>query len=178
MTEAVAKNTNKPPSYQEALEQEQPLQPGYPQPQVGYSPSHPYPGQPQSPGQSQTGYYYAAPGQPAPALAGPGGVIYQQPTVIMVAPQPMANPPDDYLVYSIVVTILCCWPVGIFAIIKSVNCRDAARRGDQANAMRYSNEAKKYASIALGVGIAVMVIWIVVVMVYYMFILNMITTDF
>ena len=47
---------------------------------------------------------------------------------------PLSNPPEDYMCYSIFVTLCCCWLVGIFAIMRSSECRAAIASGDRVTA--------------------------------------------
>ena len=57
-------------------------------------------------------------------------ISWTAPHVVVVANQPLQGPlPDDYCTYSILNTIFCCFWIGIFAIIKSQNVRDAIARG-------------------------------------------------
>ncbi len=58
--------------------------------------------------------------QPPAYTAAPPTVVYQ-PTVVSAAP------PDDQLVMSLFTTFCCFWPLGMFAIIKSIEVR--ASRG-------------------------------------------------
>ncbi len=58
-------------------------------------------------------------------------------------PQPTSNPPENYLIYAILMTIFCCWPVGIFAIIKASKVNELWAIGDYAGAQKASDDAKK-----------------------------------
>jgi len=51
------------------------------------------------------------------------------PQVIIQAPQPLSNPPNSYLVFSILNTMYCCLILGVVAITKSVQSRASARYG-------------------------------------------------
>jgi Interferon-induced transmembrane protein len=87
---------------------------------------------------------------------------------LMVAYQgPLQNPPDDYLGYSICVTLCCCWLVGIFAIIRSSECRAAIAAGDRVTAEKKSREARSKARLALILGIAINVFAGIVVGISY-----------
>lgn len=57
--------------------------------------------------------------------------------------QPLGNPPENYLIFAIMMTIFCCWPVGIFAIIKATKVRELWALGDVAGAQKASEDAKK-----------------------------------
>ncbi|XP_070537657.1 uncharacterized protein [Ptychodera flava] len=62
---------------------------------------------------------YQAPSPPVQIQPGP-----EQPYVAHVHQydaQPMQNPPNDYLVHSILACIFCCWPLGLVAIIKALD---------------------------------------------------------
>ena len=87
-------------------------------------------------------------------------IVYVQPV------QPLANPPSDYLCFNIFVTICCCWPIGIIAILKSVETREAINRGDASRASSSAAQAKKFGIITLVVGILMVVISMVIVGVY------------
>lgn len=100
------------------------------------------------------------------------GVHYQQPVTVVVAGGPrLVNPPPDNMIFNILVTIFCCWPIGIFAIMKSLSCRDAINRGDQSQAQTLSREAKRLGFWTLGVGIAFVVLSVVLIVVLYAVIL-------
>ena len=76
------------------------------------------------------------------------------PAVMYIQASPLANPPKDYLCANIMVTIFCCWPVGICAILKSVATRDAINRDDETLAVLHSLDAKKLYMYSLFVGLA------------------------
>jgi Interferon-induced transmembrane protein len=71
---------------------------------------------------------------------------------------PLQNPPDDYMCYSIFVTLCCCWLIGIFAIARSSECRAAIAVGDHVTAEMQSREARSEAHLALILGIVINVL--------------------
>ncbi|XP_013397293.1 proline-rich transmembrane protein 1 [Lingula anatina] len=96
-----------------------------------------------------------------------GQPITGQPQTVMVVHTPMINPPPDHMIYAIVVTIFCCWPIGIFAIMKALACRDAINRGDITEAQAKSAEARRMSHWALGVGIGFIVLIILFLVIFY-----------
>ncbi|MGE0732611.1 MAG: CD225/dispanin family protein [Acidimicrobiia bacterium] len=80
-------------------------------------------------------------------------------------PTPYARPagpkPDNYLVWSILATILCCWPFGIPAIVNAAGVDAAWNRGDVAEAQRKSEAAKKWTIIAAVLGLLASVIVVI-----------------
>ena len=97
---------------------------------------------------------YVIPGQPgaAPPVIVQPRVISNQSPVISEKEAP------DHLVMAILVTMCCCLPLGIVAILKASECRTARKRGDRDNALLYGREAKKFSEIGLLCGIALIVI--------------------
>lgn len=68
---------------------------------------------------------------PAPNFGGPA---YSRP-----------HPPiKNYLVESIIVTAICCLPLGIVALLHSLRVDNEIARGDYASAQRSADLAKKY----------------------------------
>ncbi len=88
--------------------------------------------------------------------AGIGGGVSGAP----VAHQPIPN----YLVQSILVTIFCCQPFGIVAIIFAAKVDGLVARGDIAGAMDASKKAKTWAWVGFGVGAFAVAIYAVMVM--------------
>lgn len=71
---------------------------------------------------------------------------------------PPVNPtreqcPDTYLIWAILSTILCCWPLGIPAIVYASKVEKLWNQGDIAGAREKSEKAKMWCLIALGGGI-------------------------
>jgi hypothetical protein len=76
-------------------------------------------------------------------------------TEITQAPQataPQGKIPN-YLVWSILVTVLCCLPLGIVAIIFSSQVDTKQNAGDIAGALDSSNKAKLFCWISFGLGV-------------------------
>ena len=61
---------------------------------------------------------------------------------------------------------------GIFAILKSTECRDAIARGDAQMAAVKSQEAKRFANITLGVGLGAVALSIAIVVIYVVIIVS------
>jgi Interferon-induced transmembrane protein/zinc-ribbon domain len=66
-------------------------------------------------------------------------------------------PPNipNYLVQSILVTLCCCLPLGIVAVIYSAQVNGKLVAGDVAGAQSASDKAKMWAWIAFGLGILI-----------------------
>jgi hypothetical protein len=79
-------------------------------------------------------------------------------------PQPPAGQaPNNYLVWSILVTLFCCLPLGIVAIIKSTQVNSLWQTGQYAEAQAASASAKKFVTWSVIIGIAVNVISLIIV---------------
>ena len=108
---------------------------------------------PPPPGSGDGGYGggYAAP----PPVGGPGGGV--------------GGPPDNKLVWSILVTLFCCLPFGVVAIVKSAEVNSKWNSGDAAGANQSAADAGKWIkwSVIVGVISAVVgvVAWIFLVLV-------------
>ena len=57
---------------------------------------------------------------------------------------PAGAPPENNLVWAILSTVLCCWPIGIVAIIKATKVKELWLQGDHAGAQKAADDAKKY----------------------------------
>lgn len=76
--------------------------------------------------------------------------------------------PPNYLVQSILVTLCCCLPFGIPAIVFASRVDSAARSGDLAGAQLASDSAKKWCWIGFITGLAV---WLLSTLIYIVFFL-------
>jgi hypothetical protein len=83
----------------------------------------------------------------------PGGGSYG-------APPPTETIPN-YLIQSIFVTICCCLPLGVVAIVFAAQVNSKLAAGDIAGAREASAKAKMFCWIAFGIGIALSLIWMV-----------------
>ena len=84
---------------------------------------------------------------------------FQQPNNQQMPPQP-----DNYLVWAILVTVLCCLPLGVASIIYSVKVGSLYAQGDYNGAVDASQKAKKFAMIG-GIGGLVFIIIYIIFMV-------------
>ncbi|CAM5176502.1 unnamed protein product [Eretmochelys imbricata] len=90
---------------------------------------------------------------------GPMGYAPQQ--VILVSPPPAKE--NDYLGYSIFTLLCCCLPLGIVALVYSIQTRDANNSGNTSQAQQSSRMARIFNHTALGVGIVVLIVWVAIV---------------
>ena len=77
-----------------------------------------------------------------------------------VAQGPMGTPPKNWLVESILVTILCCLPLGIVGIIHATKVESLWNTGQRDAALKASQEAGKWVKIAFFSGIVVIGLYI------------------
>ena len=84
-----------------------------------------------------------------------------QPAFAPPPPASSAQQIPNYLWQSIVVTLCCCLPLGIVAIIFASQVNDKLRRGDIQGAMQASKQAKMFCLIAVGLGLVVALIYVV-----------------
>lgn len=75
---------------------------------------------------------------------------------------PVGPQVPNYLVQSILVTLCCCLPLGIVAIIFAAQVNSKLAQGDVAGAMEASKNAKMWCWIAFGLGLVAIVIWMLV----------------
>lgn len=71
----------------------------------------------------------------------------------------------NYLVPAILVTVLCCWPLGIPAIVFAAKVDGMVSRGDIAGAQQASDQAKLWCWISGGCGFAVIAIYLIFVVI-------------
>jgi predicted secreted protein len=73
--------------------------------------------------------------------------------------QPAGQAPNNYLVWSILVTLFCCLPLGIVAIVKSSQVNGLWAQGRYAEAQAAADSAKKFALWSAIIGVVVFVIY-------------------
>ncbi|MBW0013097.1 CD225/dispanin family protein [Mycobacterium sp.] len=116
-------------------------------------PPGPYEGSPEWQGQQPPAWQGQQPpawqGQQPPAWQG------QQPG------WPAQREPDNYLVWAILCTVLCCLPLGIVSIVYSTRVSGLWGQGRYAEAQTASDNAKKWAIVGAVVGAVSIVIGIV-----------------
>lgn len=77
-----------------------------------------------------------------------------------------SKPPKTWLVESILVTILCCLPFGIAGIVYASKVESLFNAGDIQGAENASKEAGKWTKIGFGIGIAVVLLYIIFMVVF------------
>uniref|UniRef100_A0A2H6NJC1 Proline-rich transmembrane protein 1 n=1 Tax=Micrurus carvalhoi TaxID=3147026 RepID=A0A2H6NJC1_9SAUR len=94
-----------------------------------------------------------------------GLLIQPMQTMNFVRLQPTKEP--DYMAYSIFTMLCCCLPLGIAALIYSVQTQEANRTGNAESARRTSKLARNLAHAALAVGLGGLTIYIIFVILMY-----------
>lgn len=69
----------------------------------------------------------------------------------------------NYLVQAILVTIFCCLPLGIVAIVFAAQVNGKLASGDYQRAVSTSSTAKTWCWASFGVGLGLSVLWILAV---------------
>jgi len=67
----------------------------------------------------------------------------------------------NYLTQSILVTLLCCVPFGIAAIVNAAQVNSKLAAGDIAGAMQSSEKAKNWCWWSFGLGLAIGIIYFI-----------------
>jgi hypothetical protein len=70
----------------------------------------------------------------------------------------------NYLTQAILVTILCCWPVGIAAIVSAAQVKGKLEAGDYEGALRASATARTLCWVCFAFGLLVAIIQIAVML--------------
>lgn len=71
------------------------------------------------------------------------------------------SPPQNYLVWAILSTVLCCLPLGIASIIFSTQVNTKWAQGDVAGAQESARKAKLFAIWGAVVGLVVSVVYVI-----------------
>ena len=69
----------------------------------------------------------------------------------------------NYLVQAILVTIFCCLPAGVVAIVFAAQVNGKVAEGNLPEARRLSRNARTWCWVSFGVGLAVAIIYAVVI---------------
>ena len=77
--------------------------------------------------------------------------------------QPAGQAPNNYLVWSILVTLFCCLPFGIVAIVKSSQVNGLWAQGQYAEAQASADSAKKWVIWSVVAGVVVGVIYAILI---------------
>ena len=110
-----------------------------------------------------------------PPETGPGYGPYRDPEPIVQGPPPETGPgyvslraPEtyparipNYLIPAILVTLFCCVPFGIIAIVYAAQVNGKVALGDIEGALRTSRSAKKWAWLSFGTGLLITVGWVI-----------------
>lgn len=91
-----------------------------------------------------------------PMSAGPST---PPPQATAPAANAMRAPIPNHLVWAILVTLFCCLPGGIVAIVYAAQVDGKAAAGDYAGAQQSSDNAKLWCWISLGVGLVAVLGW-------------------
>jgi len=97
-------------------------------------------------------------GYPAGNFAPATSVKQTNTTVIVAQPNTSApvevvnNPPPNFLALSVMSCLFCFWPIGLVAIMKSMQVDAAVRDGNLAAANQASRDAKRFAMYSIGAG--------------------------
>lgn len=90
--------------------------------------------------------------------------VYQQMANAYHTPQQPPAQPSSYMVLSILTTLFCCLPTGIYAIIQSAKVDKLYMSGEYDEALRVAGEAKKWSIIGIVLAVIVWIIYIILIM--------------
>ncbi len=85
-----------------------------------------------------------------------GPPVYAQPSAIAPSSGVFVQ---NYLVFAILATVVCCLPAGIPAIVYAAQVNGKLAAGDIAGAQQSSKNAKLWCFISAGLGLAVAIVW-------------------
>ncbi|KAK0049592.1 proline-rich transmembrane protein 1 [Biomphalaria pfeifferi] len=91
-----------------------------------------------------------------------GNVVSQQP---MVNYTQVTTVPDNMTLA--ILSLLCCWPLGIAAIMKASDSRAALARNDIPTALADANDAKRYSCLGIGFGVFSVVVTVIILVVVF-----------
>lgn len=126
-----------PPPSDASNEPVPPPPPGVPTPPMTPPPSTPPPSTPPPP-------FGGPPGYGGPPSFGYGA----------------GQPPNNYLVWAILTTILCCLPLGVVSIVFSSQVNSKWAMGDAQGALKASNNARNFAIASAVAALVIGVVWL------------------
>ena len=88
-----------------------------------------------------------------------GNAVANDATMCLKCGALVASKIPNHLVGAILVTIFCCMPFGIAAIIYAAQVNSKLAGGDVAGAIASSNSAKKWMWWSFGLGLVINAIW-------------------
>lgn len=71
--------------------------------------------------------------------------------------------PDNYLVWAILTTILCCLPFGIVSIVYATKVDNLYFNGQYDEALAKAKSAKTWAIVSAGSGLLVLILYVIFV---------------
>ena len=73
--------------------------------------------------------------------------------------QPAMGPVNNNMTMAILVTIFCCLPLGIVAIVQAASVNKKLAMGDYNGAVNAAKQAKTWATVGIVAGLVVAVFW-------------------
>ncbi|XP_065926803.1 proline rich transmembrane protein 1B isoform X1 [Magallana gigas] len=108
---------------------------------------YPSPGCAQNPGYQYTNQsQYNVPGQ----IIQPGAIVYNRAPVT-----------QDWMIPAVLSCLLCCWPLGLMAILAASKANNAAAIGDVMEAERQSSNARTYVIASVISGVILITLYVV-----------------
>jgi hypothetical protein len=89
-----------------------------------------------------------------------GEVLQQTQSPAGLPPQQASQQVPNYLVQAILVTLFCCLPFGIVAIVYAAQVNGKLQAGDYQGALDSSKNAKLWTWLGFGIGLALAAIYV------------------
>lgn len=100
---------------------------------------------------------------PPPQQFVPPPQQYGQPPMYQAGQMPPAQPIPNYMVQAVLVTLLCCLPLGIVGIIKANGINKKIAAGDYAGALADSNSNRTLLWAGCIAGLVITVLYVMLV---------------
>jgi len=79
----------------------------------------------------------------------------------MAPPGPKGPFSENWLVEAILVTLLCCLPIGVVGIIFAAQVNTKQQAGDMEGAEKSRREAAKWTKLGFWIGLGVLVLYVI-----------------